>query len=125
MQKVINKIINDSLINSEIYQYNNSLWVLKPDTPRWIVEITQSNWLWFNIDHFHGLFSYLSMDINDTDTHNYILEWGNNYFFKIIGLSNGDFKINRVYPNKGFDYNWEDQFNAVKVITNGEKYIHT
>jgi hypothetical protein len=65
------------------------------------------------------------MDINDTDTHNYILEWGNNYFFKIIGLSNGDFKINRVYPNKGFDYNWEDQFNAVKVITNGEKYIHT
>jgi hypothetical protein len=73
MQKLVNKIINESVKDADIYQSNGSTWLIFTDNKQWVIELTESKTLWYNYNFFKNLFNYLSLDV--VENQDYITKW--------------------------------------------------
>ena len=66
-------IFDENTKGSEIYEYDNSLWMVIPDAKVWIIEIQDDLTLWYNLPFFEKIYKYVSLDV--IDNQNYITEW--------------------------------------------------
>lgn len=73
MQKLVNKIINESVKDADIYQSNGSTWIIFTDNKQWVIELTENKTLWYNYNFFKNLFNYLSLDV--VENQHYITKW--------------------------------------------------
>lgn len=73
MQKLVNKIINESVKDADIYQSNGSTWIIFTDNKQWVIELTEEKTLWYNYNFFKNLFNYLSLDV--VENQHYITKW--------------------------------------------------
>jgi hypothetical protein len=73
MEKVVNKLINESVKGVDTYSYNGSTWLIFTDTKQWVIELTEDRTLWYNYNFFNGMFSYVSMDV--VENQHYITKW--------------------------------------------------
>jgi hypothetical protein len=107
MDKLINRIISDSVRGSQIYRYQGNTWVIFKDKKEWAISVSDGGYLWFNYDLFNNLFKYLSLDLIDNSF--YIKNWViNNLGIKVEGHCYSDY-----LPD---EYDWRDQFNVDEVI---------
>lgn len=73
MDKIVNKLINESVKGVDTYTHNGSTWLIFTDTKEWVIELTESKTLWYNYNFFNGMFSYVSMDV--VENQHYITKW--------------------------------------------------
>lgn len=73
MQKLVNKIINESVKDADIYYSNGSTWIIFTDNKQWVIELTENKTLWYNYNFFKNLFNYLSLDV--VENQHYITKW--------------------------------------------------
>jgi hypothetical protein len=107
MDKLINRIISDSVRGSQIYRHQDHTWVIFKDKKEWAISVSDGGYLWFNYDLFNNLFKYLSLDLIDNSF--YIKNWViNNLGIKVEGHCYSDY-----LPD---EYDWRDQFNVDEVI---------
>jgi hypothetical protein len=113
MEKLIDKVINDSVVGSQFYSSRGSTWLVLPDKKEWIITLFDENgYLWYNYKFFSNLFRYLDLELGDNNV--YVKKWVENN----LGLKVGD----HFHPDLLHgEYDWEDQFDVAEVITNGVK----
>jgi hypothetical protein len=73
MEKIVNKLIDHSLINVDKYSKDNSTWLIFTDTRQWVIELTNDGTLWYNYNFFKNLFAFVSLDV--VDSQSYITKW--------------------------------------------------
>jgi hypothetical protein len=73
MDKVVNKLIDESVKGVDTYSYNGSTWLIFTESKEWVIELTESKTLWYNYNFFKGMFAYVSMDV--VDNQHYITKW--------------------------------------------------
>lgn len=73
MQKLVNKIINESVKDADIYYSNGATWIIFTDNKQWVIELTENKTLWYNYNFFKNLFNYLSLDV--VENQYYITKW--------------------------------------------------
>jgi len=73
MKDIMFDIFDENTKGSEIYEYDNSLWMIIPDAKVWIIEIQDDLTLWYNLPFFEKIYKYVSLDV--IDNQHYITEW--------------------------------------------------
>ena len=73
MQKIINTLINENLKGVDLYHYEDSLWLIFTDRKEWVLELVDSNILWYNYRFFINLFRYVSLGV--AENQHYITKW--------------------------------------------------
>lgn len=49
MEKLIDKVINDSVVGSSLYSHRGSTWLIFPDKKEWIISLFNENgYLFYN-----------------------------------------------------------------------------
>jgi hypothetical protein len=113
MEKIIDKVINNSVAGSCLYSHKGSTWLIFPEKKEWIISsFNENGYLWYNHKFFSNLFRYLDLGLGDDNV--YIRNWVENN----LGLKVGEHCHPDYLPN---DYDWEKEFNVEEVITKGIK----
>jgi hypothetical protein len=73
MKDIMFDMFDENTKGSEIYEYDNSLWLIIPDAKVWIFEIQDDLTLWYNLPFFEKIYKYVSLDA--IDNQNYITKW--------------------------------------------------
>jgi hypothetical protein len=73
MEKIVNRLINESVVNVDRYNNNNSTWLIFTETKQWVIELTKDGTLWYNYNFFKNLFNYLGVDV--VENQHYITKW--------------------------------------------------
>jgi len=73
MQKIINRLIDESVVNVDKYVNNGSTWLIFTESKQWVIELTKDGTLWYNYNFFKNLFTYMSMDV--VENQKYITKW--------------------------------------------------
>ena len=73
MKDIMFDMFDENTKGSEIYEYDNSLWMIIPDAKVWIFEIQDNLTLWYNLPFFEKIYKYVSLDV--IDNQHYITEW--------------------------------------------------
>ena len=73
MKDIMFDMFDENTKGSEIYKYDNSLWLIIPDAKVWIFEIQDDLTLWYNLPFFEKIYKYVSLDV--IDNQHYITEW--------------------------------------------------
>jgi hypothetical protein len=63
MEKIINKLINESTKGVDIYNHNGSTWLIFTESKQWVIELTEGKTLWYNFNFFKNLFAYASLEV--------------------------------------------------------------
>ena len=63
MEKIINKLINESTKGVDTYSHNGSTWLIFTESKQWVIELTESKTLWYNFNFFKNLFGYASLEV--------------------------------------------------------------
>lgn len=131
MDKIVNKLINESVKGVDTYTHNGSTWLIFTDTKEWVIELTESKTLWYNYNFFNGMFSYVSMDV--VENQHYITKWaedniigGVKYTSVLTHIDFGELEdtlVNGVKENS-FTYVGK-QIGCDDAIQNGVKEIKT
>ena len=73
MKDIMFDMFDENTKGSEIYEYDNSLWMIIPETKEWVFEIEHNLTLWYNLPFFEKIYKYVSLDV--IDNQHYITEW--------------------------------------------------
>jgi hypothetical protein len=73
MDKVVNKLIDESVKGVDTYSHNGSTWLIFTESKQWVIELTESKTLWYNYNFFKNIFNYTSMDV--VENQSYITQW--------------------------------------------------
>lgn len=73
MEKIINRLIGDAVVNVDKYINNGSTWLIFTESKQWVIELTKDGTLWYNYAFFKNLFAYMSMDV--VENQHYITKW--------------------------------------------------
>ena len=73
MEKIINRLIDEAVVNVDKYVNNNSTWLIFTESKQWVIELTKEGTLWYNYNFFKNLFVYMSMDV--VENQHYITKW--------------------------------------------------
>jgi len=113
-EKIINRMINDSIEGSQLYCLKDSTWLIFKDKKEWIVNVNNLNgYLWYNHAFFKNIFDYLCLDINEHS--GYVRNWVINN----LGIEVGDYCHPDYLPG---DYDWTDEFDVNEVLDCGTIY---
>jgi predicted peroxiredoxin len=63
MEKIINKLINESTKGVDTYTHNGSTWLIFTESKQWVIELTEGKTLWYNFNFFKNLFAYASLEV--------------------------------------------------------------
>jgi len=139
MDKVVNKLIDESVKGVDTYSHNGSTWLIFTESKQWVIELTESKTLWYNYNFFNGMFSYVSMDV--VDNQHYITKWVEDNIIGVRDISPmtqyTDWQVEEIIengvkeiktPNKDGDIqstlewmyknNSQDDYNGSKMINN-------
>jgi hypothetical protein len=110
MEKLIDKVINDSVVGSSLYSHRGSTWLIFPDKKEWIISLFDENgYLFYNHDFFTNLFRYLGLELGDNNFH--VRRWVENN----LGLKVG----NHFHPDFLHDeYDWRGDFDMIDMVIN-------
>jgi hypothetical protein len=72
-KETIFDMINDAVEGADLYEHEDSLWLIFTDDKKWVIEITEDGTLWYNYYFFESIFKYLSLDV--VENQHYITEW--------------------------------------------------
>ena len=75
------EIINDTIDGMDIYNHNESLWLIKTEESKWAIEFTKDKTLWYNYNLFKNLFKAISLDISENQK--YVTEWFESRFLNM------------------------------------------
>ncbi len=73
MKDIMFDMFDENTKGTEIYEYDNSLWMIIPETKEWVFEIEHNLTLWYNLPFFEKIYKYVSLDV--IDNQHYITEW--------------------------------------------------
>ena len=73
MEKIVKKLINDSIKDVDVYHHNGNIWLIFTETKEWVLELKKTGRLWYNYYFFRNLFNYISMDVIENQY--YITRW--------------------------------------------------
>lgn len=73
MKDIMFDMFDENTKGAEFYEYDNSLWMIIPETKEWVFEIEHNLTLWYNLPFFEKIYKYVSLDA--IDNQNYITEW--------------------------------------------------
>jgi hypothetical protein len=154
MVKIVNRLINESLVNVDRYNNDNSTWLIFTETKQWVIELTKDGTLWYNYNFFKNLFVYMSMDV--VENQHYITKWVEDTIINGVKSIKGEYykeiqkveytiqngvkhttsyhskilypvKVEDVLQNGVKDTKWMSDWEGNKVedtIKNGVKEIH-
>jgi len=105
MEKIINRLIDEAVVNVDKYVNNNSTWLIFTESKQWVIELTKEGTLWYNYNFFKNLFVYMSMDV--VENQHYITKWVED------NIING---VKHLRHRKG-----ADDSRAENIIQNGVK----
>jgi hypothetical protein len=105
MEKIINRLIDDAVVDVDKYVNNNSTWLIFTESKQWVIELTKDGTLWYNYNFFKNLFVYMSMDV--VENQHYITKWVED------NIING---VKHLRHRKG-----ADDSRAENIIQNGVK----
>lgn len=63
MEKIVKKLIDESICDADSYFHNGNILVIYTEKKEWVFELKKNGDLWYNYYFFKDLFSYLSMDV--------------------------------------------------------------
>ena len=112
MEKIVKKLIDESICDADSYFHNGSILVIYTEKKEWVFELKKNGDLWYNYYFFKDLFSYLSMDV--VENQHYITKWVEDTI--INGVKN---TYSDILPE---EYDWSDQFDVKEVIEIGVKH---
>jgi hypothetical protein len=105
MEKIINRLIDEAVVNVDKYVNNGSTWLIFTESKQWVIELTKDGTLWYNYNFFNNLFVYTSMDV--IENQHYITKWVED------NIING---VKHLRHRKG-----ADDYRAENIIQNGVK----
>jgi hypothetical protein len=105
MEKIINRLIDEAVVDVDKYVNNNSTWLIFTESKQWVIELTKDGTLWYNYNFFKNLFVYMSMDV--VENQHYITKWVED------NIING---VKHLRHRKG-----ADDSRAENIIQNGVK----
>jgi hypothetical protein len=73
MKDIMFDMFDENTKGTEFYEYDNSLWMIIPETKEWVFEIEHNLTLWYNLPFFEKIYKYVSLDV--IDNQHYITEW--------------------------------------------------
>ena len=73
MKDILFDMFDENTKDAEIYEYNNSLWMIIPETKEWVFWIDSNLYLWYKYNFFNKIYKYVSLDVIDNE--HYITEW--------------------------------------------------
>jgi hypothetical protein len=113
MEKMFFNMVDSMCEDTMVYKSKNGdIWVINPKTKEWIITYyPPTNYVWWNYDFFQTVYKFLSININDRDM---IINWVQTKMNSEVGLC----EPNRL-PGQ---YDWSDNFNTDKVISDGEVF---
>ena len=82
MEKVINRLIDESVINVDKYVNTGSTWLIFTESKQWVIELTKDGTLWYNYNFFKNLFAYMSMDV--VENQQYITKWVEDNIINVV-----------------------------------------
>ena len=92
MEKVINRLIDEAVVNVDKYINNGSTWLIFTESKQWVIELTKDGTLWYNYNFFKNIFVYMSIDV--VENQHYITKWVEDNI--INGVKYTSFKISGV-----------------------------
>ena len=108
---VLNRFIDTYTKDFITYHYNDSYWVINPETKEWVINVSDNGYIFFNRDYWKTLLEfYPSKDLTN-DIRNWVL-------YKLKTPSSKHCYPDYI-PN---DYDWKDEFKEDvidKVINKG------
>lgn len=109
--EISHALINRHVKNANIYYHKNSIWLIFPDTKKWVIEIMNGgtlwyNTLWYNYDYFKHLFKIIGIDIPESGI--LITKWVEEVFK--CSLKNS---WSSIIPG---ELDWSHEFNPEEVI---------
>jgi hypothetical protein len=113
MKKIIDELINSSIVGVDVYRWKDSTWLIFTDEVRWVIELTDGGTLWYNHKFFNDVFKYVSIECGK-ETEDYITQWVNDYFYKGIE------KTEVRGKNHGNEFEWYTR----AVIDKGVKEVN-
>ena len=130
MEKIINRLIDEAVVDVDKYVNNNSTWLIFTESKQWVIELTKDGTLWYNYNFFKNLFVYMSMDV--VENQHYITKWvEDNVINGVKETCCHDMKltksVEKIIKNTYSDilpkeYDWSDQFDVKEVIETGVKH---
>jgi hypothetical protein len=121
MQKIINTLINESVKKADIYYYEDSLWLIFTDRKEWVVELVESDMLWYNYHFFAKLFRYVSLDV--VENQHYITKWVEDTIMNGVKKTiNANF-INTKLAKDTIQRGIKTEFEAINIIEYVEDVI--
>lgn len=111
MNKLVNKVLNNSIEGFVCYEYKESYWIVNPEKNLWVVKVAWTGYTFYNYFFFLELFRYISLTVPADD--NYISKW--------IGEELGFYVSDHCYPDYlPTVYDWTKDFEVDMVIERGE-----
>ena len=89
MEKIVNRLINESLVNVDRYNNGGSTWLIFTETKQWVIELTKEGTLWYNYNYFKNLFNYLGVDV--VENQYYITKWVEDTIINGVKDTKGNF----------------------------------
>lgn len=99
MKKIIDELINSSIVGVDVYRWKDSTWLIFTDEERWVIELMDGGTLWYNYRFFNDIFKYVSLECGK-ETEDYITQWSNEYFYRGIG------KTEERGKDNGNEFEW-------------------
>lgn len=99
-------LINSHVKNACVYYYKDSIWLIFPDTKKWVIEIMCGKTLWYNYEYFKHLFKLIGMELPESGI--LITKWVEEVFK--CSLKNC---WSNIIPG---ELDWSDEFNPEEVI---------
>jgi hypothetical protein len=111
MEKLVNKVLNTSIEGYTLYYRAGSFWLINSTTNQWVIKVGYSGYTYYNYFFFHGIFSYLSLDV--IKDKKYIYDWIVNELGFIVS--------EHYYPDYlPGEYDWRKDFEVDLVIEYGK-----
>ena len=105
MEKIVKKLIDESICDADSYFHNGNILVIYTEKKEWVFELKKNGDLWYNYYFFKDLFSYLSMDV--VENQHYITKYVED------ALQNG--------VKNTLLYRFENKINVEDALQNGVK----
>lgn len=112
--KLILDIIKSSTTEFLPFRLGNWLWLINPESKKWVVSVSDSGYTFYNYEFFSNLFKYVSL--NCILHRKFIKEWTQ----ERLKVSIGKHCYPDYYPG---DYDWTKDFDVQEVLDKGEPVV--
>ena len=103
---ITKELINSNVKNAYVYYHKESIWLIFPDTKKWVIEIMCGKTLWYNYEYFKHLFKVIGLGFPESEI--FVTKWVEEVFK--CSLKNS---WSNIIPG---ELDWSNEFNPEEVI---------